>query len=287
MHWWWPWLGLAGCPYIWQPPELANPVPDARDDADSDADADADSDSDADSDADTDPHSADTQPTGGSGSTADTAVPEPPSIQGLEVHLRSDHIEIRFELSDPDGDLDGGTLAWSEDGIGQPDIAIPTGLDTWDPHTGVGTVVARSITRDCGTDPLAFDYTLVPSDASGLVGVEVATSIAITVVPDAVDYGNLKTITAPAIICSAFINKDAFDEFEFIHQPGGSWQITLDHDQVGLDVDALIHDGAPVVTVSSSNPTASAVLVAGGGYFLEVNRNGWDPIQNYVVTFHE
>jgi hypothetical protein len=110
-------LLLAGCPYIFDEPDLSN-VDDGGDDDttdDGDADTDVDADTDTDSDADT-----------------DTPGGERPDVLSFTVSPRMNGLVLRFELDDADDDLDGGDVEIS-DGTNSWTVAIPGGIDDWNP----------------------------------------------------------------------------------------------------------------------------------------------------------
>ena len=278
----WSLLISVGCPYIWHPPPTSDDglAPTGADTPNSDADTDSDVDSDADTDTDADADS---------GPTADTwPLGDPPEVAQLEARLRFDHIELSFRLLDPDGDLEGGTVSWTDNGAPRPPLPIPGGLDTWDPATGVGTVVAGSVTRNCSIDPLGFDYGIVPVDAAGNRGGQGDVALEIAVRSGISDGQDLGVLGAPAIVCGTLEINDKQHLVDFTSGPGGSWRLTLDHD-VGWDIDLALQDGGTIASATTANnpDTTTATLMAGHPYALEVGRQQQNSAQGYVVTFHE
>jgi len=111
-------LVLAGCPYIFEEPDTSNvddDKPDTDDDDDGDADTDSDTDSDGDADTDTD---------------GDADAPE---VQSFTVSPRMNGIVLRFELDDPNDDLDGGELEVSNGVDATWTLSIPGEIDDWNP----------------------------------------------------------------------------------------------------------------------------------------------------------
>ena len=104
-------LLLAGCPYIFGPPDMSN----VKDEGDGDdtTDGDADTDTDADGDADTD---------------IDPVVP--PVVTSFEISPRLLAMSIAFEVDDEQSDLSGGTLEIS-DGDDVYTLDIPADIDDW------------------------------------------------------------------------------------------------------------------------------------------------------------
>jgi hypothetical protein len=173
-------LLLAGCPYIFEPPDMSNVEDEGGDDdpTDGDADTDADSDSDADADTDTD-----------SDSDADTDIDPAlfPVVTAFELSPRMDGVWLEFTVTDTQGDLSGGTIE-IDNGEDTWSLDIPGDIDDWnlpgpsfhflendnwlfpdldpgaayDPDCGVGTDLTWSLTAvDAAghvSDP--FDTTL-------------------------------------------------------------------------------------------------------------------------------
>ena len=257
-------VGTSGCPMIWGPPQLyTGPGPEGVGVRDSG-----------------EVRPEDTGPV--------PISPLAPEVQRIELDLRLDHIELRLHMSDPDGDLLGGVLTWSENGVDQPELSIPEDFDAWDPELGLATLRGHEVPRGCGVDALAFEYVVVPVDSAGHAGAPGLERIDIAVIGDPVDNADLGVIRAPAMLCGSFTEEDQRDRFDFIHEPGSDWFITLDHDVVEIDVDLALRDETLVAETSSPDvpDTTWAGLASGQAYELEVRRDQENITQHYVVTFH-
>jgi hypothetical protein len=152
------WLGggatvvvLAGCPFLFEPPDESNvPGGDAQN-PDGDADTDGDADSDADSDADTD------------------VDENAPSIPSFTVSPRLDSVLVRFSIADLDDDLVGGTIVISN-GSSEYPLAIPGEIvPSWEPN-GISIVeLPTQLPIDC-SEPVNQTWTITATDLAGHSG---------------------------------------------------------------------------------------------------------------------
>lgn len=266
---------LAGCPYLWGPPEYADGEPtgaapetdtdeapgtdtDAISDLDADGDVDADTDGDSDSDADSDSDSdADTEPS-----------PEAPTIQSFAAHYRYEYVELAFTLADPQEDLVGGVVTLLADGA-QTQYALPDDLAGWDGLTGTLTFPEPA---DCAG--ASHDYELVVSDAAQhasataelhfeLHGANIVESLA--PIP-------LGSQPLPAVLCSDLANQNDVDTWELTASQDGPWVFHLL--QSGPDRDLRLEDSAGIELARSQDATdpdsLAYTLVAGTAYRLVI-----------------
>ena len=290
-----PLLILAGCPFIFDEDSDSDaPLADrpGLDDPTADADTDVDADTDADSDADTD-----TDPT--RPGTGETGLVEEgaPRVTSLEVQVLWDAIVLEFTLEDDDGDLDGGSLAWSDDGVNFTALTIGGQLDTWNSANGEGTLVLPGIDRVCGKVDIEETFTLRPTDAAGLTGADADVDMTVDVHDlDSVDRrsSTIGVVTAPALICGTIEeieDEDPDPVRRFTHEPGGTWELTLDSED-GRDVDVTLEDlsgkallGGP--DTQDPDFMGTVTLASGADYLLRFERDGSESDADFVLMFHE
>ena len=141
---------LAGCPYIFGDPDLANVDVGLPVDTDDTDDTDVDTVTDPDTDTDTD--------------VTPTIPGDPPTVTSGRVALVFiDRLEIEFSVVDPDADLLGGTLELLDGTNVLQTWNLPEDIPGWDP-AAVNPIV-HYVTIPC--TGYAPDLQLVVSDFAG------------------------------------------------------------------------------------------------------------------------
>jgi hypothetical protein len=258
-------LSCAGCPYLWGPPEYADGgVADADTDIDVDTDVDADTDTDADVDADTDVDAdadTDTEP----------PEPQPPDITSFEAELTFDQPTLTFTVTDPDGDLAGGTAELVQDGA----VVDTYGLDTTDLNSwtgSTGTIVLVEDLTVCAD--IDREYELVVTDAAGNPSASAATSLFVSGQTVAESGTPVPiTVTPPAVLCGDHNKKSDVDRFDLEFTVADTWNIYV-VDVGGADSDVQLVDGNGTVLLRSDDSQIpdrlTDAFLNGVTYHLEV-----------------
>ncbi|MEQ1567646.1 MAG: hypothetical protein ABMA64_18530 [Myxococcota bacterium] len=208
-------VGTAGCPFLWGPPQWATP----DGDADTDTDADADADTDVDTDADADPEVA-------------------PTVEQWTVELAYDQVTLTLGLSDPDGDLEGGTVGVFVDGQLDGTYTIES-LDGWD-----GSVGTLSTTTEVGCTSVVVAYGVTATDAAGHVGDDVTTELRIAARQDA-EVGNTPisvSTTPPHVLCASHDGPPDVDAWDLTFTVGGTYSVYVVDPDDGDDHDLRLID---------------------------------------------
>ncbi len=256
-------LFLAGCPYIFGPPDMSNVSDDGGNDDDpTDGDADTDSDSDSDADGDTD---EDTD-------TIDTDI-DPillPVVTTFDISPRLEALTIQLEVTDVQNDLDGGSLEIS-DGTDIITLDIPGDLDDWN---GQGVLSNHVLPLDKtwlfpDLDPgVAFDpdcdvgsdltWSLTAVDAAGHRSAPLETRLVVAafgVLPEP-DFPYIAVGVPPFVVCAEFEGATDFgryNDFEFVEfssQTTDTYLFELAWEKQ-VDLDILLYElpsGAEVYT---------------------------------------
>jgi hypothetical protein len=229
-------LALAGCPYIFDEPDTSN-VDDDKPETDGDTDADTDADADSDTDVDTD-------------TDGDADAPE---VLSFDVSPRMNGIVLRFELDDPQDNLDGGAIEVSN-GSDEWTIQIPGGIDDWNPSAPSEDLLALDNewlfpgldagTPDCGAgSDLTWTLTAVDAEDHRSVPASERLVVAGEGIVAEPDYPALPVGSDPPfVICGEFPQSgevgrsNDIDIFTFVTPEAGTywfeleWQETADMD---------------------------------------------------------
>ncbi len=227
---------LAGCPYLFDAPDLGNVdagVPGDTDDTD-DTDIDTVPDTDTETDTDTD--------------VTPTIPGDPPTLTSGEVTLvHIDHLELAFSVVDPDADLLGGMVELLDGTNVLQTWSIPDQIIPWDP-VGVNRVEHYVPIPCTGYAP---DLQLVVTDFAGHVSAPLA--VPLEVVPVAAPSSSSTVValavpSVPATWCSTgnLVNADANpvedDYFTFSNPTSSELLISADWDPALLvDIDVLLY----------------------------------------------
>lgn len=188
------------------------------------------------------------------------AGPVAPTITAVSTTEGAGMIVVAVDVVDPDGDLEGGVLTVSADGVAI-DYAIPDDLVTWDP-AGTATVAFPFLDCDRGA---SYEYEATATDAAGLTGntglathtlsgfgawVSEAGNTPVSSVP-------LGAVSTPAYICGhmalashgATYNGD-LDYFD-LELPGGNLTFALTWTEPSGDYDLYMMDPAGAIVAQS------------------------------------
>jgi hypothetical protein len=261
-------LGLAGCPYIFGPPDLSN--------------------TDADSGGTTTPGTVtgNIEPT--EPSTTTGTNPNAPLLSSVVAAPRFDAVEISFRVDDPNGDLIGSTVM-----VDQGDVltqyVVPADLEVWSQFGVSSLIVPKALSCDGYAE--AWELTLTDAAGNASATVPVAATVRTTGILAAGD-SDLGRLNAPATACGAIetLKPKQEDHLFFTMAASGQLTIELYWTDSSSDLDLYIFDGAVELAQSiGSSPAPEAVVVdldAGGPYRLEVRY--WDgPVTSWQLFIRE
>ncbi len=261
---------------------LAAYDPDAETDTDTDTDSDSDTDTDTDADSDSD-SDTDTDP----GFQA-------PSLISFEARDLTDRIDVAFRVTDPDNDIDGGSLELIVDGT-PFDLVIPGDIDVWNP-AGESIVSIPINVCDSGSHTFAGRVT----DNRGLTSSQMSDSVSLggdaVIVPETGDDSLSATdaglIAPPTYICgdlyAASNDSEGYtgDQDWIVVEPStsGLWTFTLTWSDLASDYDLHIYDEFGPVANSiqdgSLQPESVDTYMWSGSYYYIIvagwNGNGGD-----------
>jgi len=243
-------LLLAGCPFIFGPPDMSNVSDEGGTDdtTDGDADTDTDGDGDADTDEDTD--------------TTDTDI-DPgllPVVHSFDLSPRMDSVMLEFDVTDAQGDLDGGSVEISNGTDGWT-LAIPGGIDDW--HTpgksfhslemqdwlfpDLDPGPAYDPDCDAGSD---LTWSLTAVDDAGHRSAAFQTPLSIPtmgLLPDIDPYPYLDAGVPPFVLCAEFEDATQFarqndiEAVKFLTPVTGDYLFQLKW-QKDADLDIFVYD---------------------------------------------
>ena len=246
-------LALAGCPYIFSPPELSRRGTDSAVDSGLVTPIPTD-----------DPTTSSSPPSGSS--------PDAPTLTEVRASPRYESVELVFRVDDPNGDLSGATLQVDQ-GDAVLQYVVPADLDLWSQFGESILTVPRPTPCDGYAD--AWDISI--TDAAGHESPPVAVAAAVrsggTVPAGDTDIGRL---TPPYTACGVIEQLKPKQEDRLFFTLDAPTQLTADlhWTDPSTDLDLYVFDGAVELAQSrGDNPAPETLVVdlpAGGPYRLEI-----------------
>lgn len=274
-------LLLTGCPYIFGPPDLSNVDrslvgTDQTDDT------------------------VTPVPTGDSRvdtkhSDTGTEKPDPTPVITVEAVATATNIELRFAITDADGDLEKAILAWSDGTVAKTELPLKGGKGiSWNELTYEGSLELDPVPADCSAASIDRTFAVQITDTAGNVSEAAEARLELLVLdtgsPTNPGQRQLGTITAPALLCGHLEEGDARDRWGTTHEPGGDWNIRFTH-QGTPGVDLAVRSIAGTRTLSSGESPQLATgfdLSSGEAVAFEIDRRSSDyaPTAAYQVLIH-
>ena len=243
---------LAGCPYIFGPPEVPEDGDLPEDDSVNNSD--------------------------------DRPVEE----LTVSAHLVAAGVELRFAMTNPAPDAPT-ELIWST-GIQFTTVSVAD-LDAWNPETGEGAQVVPGPT-DCEDPVWTQDYIVqVNAPSFRAVGeASIAVPTIATGTSAQSEPFQAGVVVAPALLCGTFSEFDNRHQSLLEHEPGGQWSITIsDNAQMGDEAYMYLDQDEEIEAVvgGSSPNTAQVELETGADYRVDVWRDLPTEAFDFTVMFHE
>ncbi|MEL6344012.1 MAG: hypothetical protein AAFV53_12910 [Myxococcota bacterium] len=223
-------------------------------------------------------------------------VDDPPVLESMTVSDNAGILTIEFVADDLDGDLDGGVVQMTIDGVAYR-LNIPGDLDVWAPG---GT---SSVGLDFGMCvlPTQFDVSMSVEDTTALRSDSLTTShnpVRSGLVVDSTSYDagmstiyDIGALTGPVTVCGYLGSSDEYTEQDFVGftvSTGGSRDFSLTWD-TGDDIDLYLLDYETNTELTQSfndNATPeffSYALTSGREYYLSIA--GWEADgSNWMLT---
>ncbi len=221
-------LMLAGCPYIFGPPEIVTNTDSA-----------------------TILDTATPYPTDSIHTPSETN-PDAPQLSELSVSARHDHVLLDFRVADMDGDLVGAVLTVDRGGTTHS-FVVPSELDTWD-QFGISTA-SVPVDTPCNGYAEVWDVTI--TDLGG------STSPTATVGATVDGYGVLDpglsdvgSLVYPSTICGTVEEDGQLDTISFVPPDEVRLQFDLHWDDPSADLDLWVFQG--IVEIGRSNGPSPA-----------------------------
>lgn len=209
--------------------------------------------------------------------SGDTSAPADPTPE-LTAHVDTlyDSVELVIAIRDADGDIEGGTLAWSDGGGPGDPLAIPNDLDRWNPLTGEAVILLdEAVPVDCTGASVERTYTVQITDVAGNQSAPEEAALHIRVLDAGRPRGNARTalgdVTAPVMLCGTLDPLDSAAKWRLVHRPGGPWTIEFTASDTNVDLRLTGEVGNTEIVPGGS---AVVTLVDGANVNLDVNRIG-------------
>ncbi len=191
---------------------------------------------------------------GGSGDGGSGGGSSPPSLTSVSAAEVGSRIEVSFELTDTDGDIEGGYLWMSVNGTAST-YNIPAQISDWRPS---GTSRQYVTFDDCDRGS-RFDFQLQAFDAAGHSSATRSDSVvlsgsAITIseLGDDGTYQTVSSLTRGSVLCgdmhsTGLTGSTYTGDLDFVRfkpSTSGSYHFTLDWDTTGAEYELALFDSA-------------------------------------------
>lgn len=261
-------LVLAGCPWVFGPPDLSNvPGPTIPDPTGSTG------------------STGSTGHTGAPTPTGHTGTPEPGVLEVVAVPT-SVGIALLMQAPDPDARTELGGTVRIGDGVDELSLALPDDLLRWDP-------LGQSIAIWPRVDPCASIDTTLSVAVLDAAGAPVSQGSAPALLnglgrhDESGEPMDLPDLQFPGAVCGSLTFTES-DLVRFFAPVGGRWTLTATWDN-NADVDLMLYDdyGTPLNgSQGITQPeTMSFDFVEGGVYVLEVLHFSGPAVSTWAVLF--
>ena len=234
-------LGLAGCPYIFGPPDLSNVIRDSGAPPTTSPSG-------------TTP--AGTTPTG----TTTGTNPDAPVLSEVTATPGFDTVAVQFRVEDRNGDLTGATVS-VDTGAAVLQYTVPADLESWSQFDVSELAVPKATPCEGYTEAWEVTITDAAGNPSAPVPVAVAVRGSATVPVGGTDLGAL---APPSTVCGQIEQVDPRQEDHLFVQPAAAGRYTFDlyWSDPSADLDLYVFDGPTELGLSrGANPAPETVVV--------------------------